>query len=55
MSPNTFEGRIQVFGNVLRAAKYGRGRRRLAGGALLGITVLTLLVTLALAVVVHLL
>ena len=55
MSPNTYEGRIQVFGNVLRAAKYGQGRRRNAGAVLLGITVATLLMALVITVIVQLL
>ena len=38
LSPNTYEGRIQVLGNVLRAAKYGDGRRRLAGRVLVGLS-----------------
>ena len=55
LSPYTVEGRIQAFGNVLRAAKYGEGRRRHAGATLLGITVATLLVVLVLTVLVQLL
>lgn len=37
LSPNTYEGRIQAFGNVLRAAKYGDGQRRFAGRVLVGL------------------
>jgi hypothetical protein len=36
-----------VFGNVLRAAKYGDGRRRQAAVALVVVMVATLLITLA--------
>ena len=49
LSPNTYEGRIQMFGNVLRAAKYGEGRRRKAGTAILGILVALLLLTFVMA------
>ena len=55
LSPYTEEGRIQVFGNVLRAAKYGDGHRRRAGQVLLGFTIAGLLMALAITVVVQLL
>jgi hypothetical protein len=38
-----------MFGNVLRAAKYGEGRRRQAGTAILGILVALLLLTFVMA------
>lgn len=51
LSPNTYEGRIQMFGNVLGAAKYGEGRRRRAGAAILAVTVALLLLTLLMTLV----
>ena len=38
LSPWTYEGRVEAFGNVLRAARYGSGRRALAGRVILTIT-----------------
>lgn len=55
LSPYTVEGRIQVFGNVLRAAKYGDGHRRRAGQVLLGFTIAGLLMALAITVIVQVL
>jgi hypothetical protein len=42
LSPNTYEGRIQAFGNVLRAAKYGSGGRQRVGQVLIGLVVVLL-------------
>ena len=50
LSPNTYEGRVQAFGNVLRAAKYGQGRRRQAASVLVGILVLMLVASVVMAV-----
>jgi hypothetical protein len=48
LSPNTFEGRIQVFGNILRAARYGTGRRgRMARFIVCTWAVLVLLILIA--------
>ena len=44
LSPNTYEGRIQALGNVLRAAKYGSGARKRVGQVLIGLMVVLLVI-----------
>lgn len=54
LSPNTYEGRIQAFGNLLRAAKYGDGRRGFAARLLVGLFLVMAAAVVAMYLVVFL-